>query len=108
MQIKQSSRPMRIIHYFALAWLGLTVVTSAQTTNQIPRPMSLQDCINLAVRHNLDVQIQRYNPEISRYTLDAIYGSYDRPSPLRVPQMMSSPVASIQKIIAGSDTETDR
>ena len=39
--------------------------------------MSLQDCIQEALQHNLDVQIQRYNPQISLYNLRAAYGGYD-------------------------------
>jgi HAE1 family hydrophobic/amphiphilic exporter-1 len=41
------------------------------------RRMSLQDCVQEALHHNLDVQIQRYNPEISLYTLRSAYGGYD-------------------------------
>ena len=41
------------------------------------RRMSLQDCIQEALHHNLDVQIQRYNPEIALYGLRAAYGGYD-------------------------------
>jgi len=102
---------MRIIQYITLAWLGLTVMAGAQTTNQIPRPMSLQDCINIAVRHNLDVQIQRYNPEISRYTLDAVYGSYD-PSfsfaGTHSDDQQPGGFDSQNRPYPGSDTETDR
>jgi outer membrane protein TolC len=39
--------------------------------------MSLQDCLQEALQHNLDVQIQRYNPQISLYNLRAAYGGYD-------------------------------
>ena len=39
--------------------------------------MSLQDCIRRRLQHNLDVQIQRYNPQISLYNLNAAYGGYD-------------------------------
>ena len=39
--------------------------------------MSLQDCIAEALQHNFDVQIQRYNPQISLYSLNADYGGYD-------------------------------
>ncbi len=39
--------------------------------------MSLQDCIQEALQHNLDVQIERYNPQISLYNLNADYGGYD-------------------------------
>jgi len=39
--------------------------------------MSLQDCIQQALEQNYDVQIQRYNPLISLYNLDAAYSGYD-------------------------------
>lgn len=65
--------------------LSLLMTVAAQTnpslvaTNLVPngRPMSLQDCIQQALTHNLDVQIQRYNPEIDLYNLRASYGGYD-------------------------------
>jgi outer membrane protein TolC len=41
------------------------------------RPMSLNDCLQEALQHNLDVQIERYNPQISLYTLRSDYGGYD-------------------------------
>ncbi len=41
------------------------------------RQLSLQDCIQEALKHNLDVQIQRYNPQIAIYTLRQSYGGYD-------------------------------
>ena len=39
--------------------------------------LSLEDCIELALKHNLDLQIDRYNPEISLYALRADYAPYD-------------------------------
>ena len=101
---------MRIIQYFAIAWLGLTVMASAQTTNQISRAMSLQDCILVALRHNLDVQIKRYNPEISRYTLNAVYGSYDPSfafSGSHEKDQQPGGFDSQNRPYPGSDTETD-
>lgn len=41
------------------------------------RLMSLQDCIQQALGHNFDVQIQRINPQISLYNLNAAYAGYD-------------------------------
>ena len=38
---------------------------------------ALQDCIQLALQHNLSLQINRYNPEIARFNLWADYGAYD-------------------------------
>jgi outer membrane protein len=58
----------------------LALLTAAAQTNTpagVTRPMSLQDCVQEALRHNLDLQIQRYNPEISLYNLRADYTGYD-------------------------------
>ncbi|MGH7954193.1 MAG: TolC family protein, partial [Limisphaerales bacterium] len=56
------------------------VFTVAAQTNfnaTTVRKMSLTDCIQQALQHNLDVQIQRYNPQISLYDLTAAYSGYD-------------------------------
>jgi len=69
-----------------LLYALLVVTAAAQTnpsleaTNTVPngRKMSLQDCIAEALKHNLDVQIQRYNPAIDLFELRASYGTaYD-------------------------------
>ena len=61
--------------------LAAPAVTNAASTmmntNASARAMSLQDCIQEALQHNLDVQIQRYNPQIQRYNLRAAYSGYD-------------------------------
>lgn len=41
------------------------------------RSISLQEAIDLALKHNFDVQIQRYLPELARFSLQAAYGAYD-------------------------------
>ena len=41
------------------------------------RPMSLEDCIQEALQHNLDVQISRYDPQIQLFTVRTFYGGYD-------------------------------
>jgi outer membrane protein len=49
-------------------------------TNQPPRKeriLSLQDCIQLALQHNLDIEIQRYNPIIGQYNLYVSYDAYE-------------------------------
>ena len=45
--------------------------------NAAMRAMSLDDCIQEALQHNLDVQIERTVPQISLYNLRAAYGGYD-------------------------------
>ncbi len=39
--------------------------------------MSLADCIQQALAHNFDVQVQRISPQISLYNLNAAYSGYD-------------------------------
>jgi outer membrane protein TolC len=58
----------------------LAALTAAAQTNMnagAARAMSLQDCIQEALQHNLDMQIERYSPQISLYTVRADYGGYD-------------------------------
>jgi outer membrane protein len=40
------------------------------------RVITLEDCIQMALEHNLDIRIQRYNPQIARFSLSAMYGAY--------------------------------
>jgi outer membrane protein TolC len=41
------------------------------------RQLSLEDCIQLTVQHNLELQIDRYNPQIALYSLKRDYSPYD-------------------------------
>jgi outer membrane protein len=41
------------------------------------RELSLQECIDLTLKYNIELQIQRYTPEISRYNLKSAYGAWD-------------------------------
>jgi outer membrane protein TolC len=67
-------RPLGI----CLAIVTATLAALGQTNPTVKsRELSLQDCIELALRHNLDLQIDRYNPEIQLFTLQAYYGYYD-------------------------------
>ena len=53
------------------------VCANAQTTNSITTNLTLQECVQTALQHNLDVQIKRFTPEIARYNLNMSYGGYD-------------------------------
>jgi outer membrane protein len=63
-----------VVSVFFLAVLTVAAQTNAVTAG---RAMSLQDCIQEALAHNLDLQIERYNPQASLYNLRADYGGYD-------------------------------
>jgi outer membrane protein TolC len=54
--------------------LGLSLVGQAIAAE---RPMTLAETIELATKHNLDVQIERYNPQLAVYSLEGLYGAYD-------------------------------
>jgi len=63
---------------FLAALIGVTLGATAQTNEPAhARTLSLQDCLQLALRHNLDLQIDRYNPQIARFALRAAYAPYD-------------------------------
>lgn len=49
----------------------------ARAASPQPRPLSLEDCIQIALEHNLDVQIVRTAPQIAQFTLSGTYSSYD-------------------------------
>ena len=65
--------------------LGALVATtasmpgSAQTAAKAPnvRTLTLQECIELALQHNLALQISRIDPQRSFYNLEASYEVYD-------------------------------
>lgn len=49
----------------------------AQSDPMKTRPLSLEEAIGMALQHNLDLQIERYNPQLSLYDLNAAYAGYD-------------------------------
>jgi len=59
--------------------LCAAVIAAAQTgpSQTKPRLLSLQQCIQLALAHNLDVQIERLTAGIAGFSLGAAYGAYD-------------------------------
>ena len=61
------------------ALFAVVAAALAQNSTNAPtgREMSLADCIQAALAHNFDVQIERYNPQISLYSLNAAYSGYD-------------------------------
>ncbi len=59
-----------------LAGAGLSALAQTNPPSKV-RELSLQDCIELALKHNLDLQIERYSPRVALYSLGATYGAYD-------------------------------
>ena len=65
----------------SIAWylLFLSFSLNAQpvATNGPRQTLSLSDAVQMALEHNLEIRIERHNPEIVRLTLDGSYGAYD-------------------------------
>jgi len=66
----------RLKIWLALAGAGSVALAQTNAPVQV-RQLSLQDAIQLALEHNLNLQIDRYNPQIALYTLKGSYGAYD-------------------------------
>ncbi len=58
--------------------LSAAPLAFGQSTNSFSprRGLSLQDCIDLALRLNLDLQVERLSAEIAGYNLNTAYGPY--------------------------------
>ncbi len=60
-----------------LATVGVATTVAAQSNSVPIRSLSLDESIQTALAHNLDLQIERYNPRLSLYGLRAAYAGYD-------------------------------
>jgi outer membrane protein TolC len=69
---------MRITVLLATTLLSLSLSLTASAQTSTNRPLSLDDCIKLALEHNLNLQIERYNPTLSQLTVNSSVGAaYD-------------------------------
>src|SRR5437879_4379065 len=76
-RMKQSPALMRILRNFLGGFCVAVIAARAQTTNLVTKNLALEDCIQQALQHNLDVRIERINPEIARYNVSLAYAGYD-------------------------------
>jgi outer membrane protein TolC len=56
---------------------GAQAQTAGSREGKPTRILSMQDCIQIALEHNLDIQIQRYNSKIAFFGLEGAYGAWD-------------------------------
>jgi outer membrane protein TolC len=75
-RMSQPPETMRALN-IGLALCGAVWLAHAENGTNKVRAMSLQDCIQQALEHNLELRIERYNPELALYGLKAGYGAYD-------------------------------
>lgn len=68
---------MRLVRIFCLALFCASGAGSAFSQTNVVRPMSLNEAIQLALRHNFDVQIEQLNPRIARFNYEVAESYYD-------------------------------
>jgi outer membrane protein len=76
-EIKQSPPLMRRTHFILVLSLALLGVTKAQAAPLEERRLSLEECVRIALEHNLDIKIDRYEPDIAQYNVGISYSDYD-------------------------------
>jgi outer membrane protein TolC len=86
METKQHwSRARRSLRVLAAAFTASAVAVSAET-----KPVSLDDCVKLALQKNLDIRIAYYNPRASLSQLKQASGAYDPTISMRAQQNYST------------------
>lgn len=68
---------MMILRVLLLVTATATAAWAQTNTPGEVRRLSLQDCVELSLRNNLQLQIERYNPQISLYNVQGAYGAYE-------------------------------
>ncbi len=68
---------MRVLTVLAALFVTAASALAQTNENRMIRALSLQDCLAVALQHNFDVQIKRYDPQIDRFNLSGLYGAYD-------------------------------
>lgn len=90
-EMKRATQTARTMRYLTMAGLCLAagLVLAAESVEdrvrerqlerkaEQVRVLSLEECIKLALEHNLGIQIARLDPDIARFTLRGSYAGYD-------------------------------
>src|SRR6266404_5698602 len=72
------ARACLITLHLLLSFIPFAVFeASAEPTNSMTRAMSLADCIQTTLEHNLNIKIQRFNPSIARYNVSLAFAAYE-------------------------------
>lgn len=100
---------MRIV---TLASAVLTaVVMTAAAESPSPREIALQECVEMALAKNLELRIERYNPELALFNLKSVRAGYEPTLDLfgdRAHDESGSRLFQGGLTIPGAETDTDR
>jgi len=102
---------MQSIHRFlVLLTIAAAIGVHAQPASK--RTLTLEECIQMALLHNLDLRIQRYGPQIALYNLGVSYGGYDPALSFSAEHSFNSSPGGIipgsPVTFPSSETETDQ
>src|SRR4026207_906532 len=100
---------MRLTLFSWIVLLCTTPALHAQPTgaSTVTRQMSLNECIRMALEHNLDIKIGRSSPRIAQLELDASYGYYDPAFSGRAQQTFNARPGKLDPnvgVVPGSET----
>ncbi len=84
----------------ALTLLLATEAATVRAESGPVRVLSLDDCIKIALEHNLDIQIEQLNPDLAGFDLRANYGRYE-------PSLTLSGSHGKTESTSGTKSETD-
>jgi len=95
--------------------LSAVVVIASASTGQCaatatPRPISLDECVQLALEHSLSLRVQRLGPLLARYALNGSYAAYDPSVSLAFQKSSSSSPGGVDaegRLYPGSESESD-
>ena len=94
---------LRILFGNAIAFCALTA--SGQQSNATVRSLSLRDCIETALEHNLNLQIGRLSPAVARYRWKTSRGIYDPVLTLSAAKTFVDQPAQLDPKKTGTDAE---
>lgn len=75
-KMPHSPRTMRILTGFSIL-LTATALTLRAADTATPRTVSLQECVEMALKKNLELRIERVNPQFALYNLGAARAGYE-------------------------------
>ncbi len=94
-----------------MAGLLIVAVLSSPATQGGQRAMTLQDCFQEAIQHNLGLQVARYGPLVAQNNLSLAYAGYDPSLDLSGQHNYNRTgggLDSNQRLIPPSDSESDQ
>src|SRR5438128_273979 len=107
----QSPAPMQPIPSLFLSLCLTAAALAAESGPATNRVMTLEDCLQMALQHNFDVQIRRYSPQIARYNLGGSYAPYDPLLSVSRDYAYGSPPGGLDphgRSFSGTESESDR